>query len=365
MERLVRRRRRVMLRDRLRPWTTLERVRACGAVPVTGDGAGPVLRISETPDGRVAGYAGLSTCSSVWACTVCAPKIAARRAEDLTMVMRAVLDAGGSASLMTFTMRHTRRDRLRDCWDAVTAAWSRVTSGRTWVADQELGGMLGWARAAEVTYGEHGWHVHLHVLVCWDRPVSREFAAAIGGRMWARWSRALARRGYSSVVLLDDRDEMRGGLDVRMASLGRDSLADYFTKLAHEVTGGAAKLARGHGRTPFQILESAVEGVADDVETWWEWERGSHERRQLTWSGGTRDLRRLAQLQREQTDEEIAGEEIGGPDVLRIPAETWRVLRGGGWAVQLLEVAEQAGPAAARAWLDRRGLPSLLLRGPG
>lgn len=48
----------------------------------------------------------------MWGCPQCAAKIATRRADELSKVMRAVDDAGGSAFLLTLTMRHSRGDRL-------------------------------------------------------------------------------------------------------------------------------------------------------------------------------------------------------------------------------------------------------------
>lgn len=348
--RVVRRRERARLRDRARQVTGLPRLRTCGATTVTGTG-GPTLRISDHEGGgRVAGYAGLSTCGSVWSCPVCAAKVAARRADELATVIRHVLDTGGSASLVTLTMRHHRGDRLAACWDAAAKAWAAVTSGRGWVADQARGGLLGWAKVTEVTHGEHGWHVHIHALLCWDRPVSLEAAEYVGARMWQRWSNALARRGFASWA-------DAGGMDVRMASLNADNLGDYFTKLAHELSAGHTKDGRRGGRTPFVILASAVDGLADDLERWWEWEQASHDRRQLTWSTGRHDLRTLAGLGREQSDTEIAEQDMGGDDVLALPAETWQQIRGSAIAVQLLEVAEAGGHHAARRWLAHLGLP--------
>ena len=72
----------------------------------------------------------------------------------------------------------------------------------------------------------------------------------------------MQKRGFDSF-----RDS--GGLDVRMATLkpGKGSgLHEYFVKLSHEMTGGQAKLAKGGGRTPFQILNDVFEtGEAEDV----------------------------------------------------------------------------------------------------
>lgn len=337
--------------------TGLSRVRRCGWTTVTGQG-GPTLRVSEVEEGKVAGYAGLATCGSVWACPVCAAKVAAGRAGELAHVMGKVLESGGSAAMITLTMAHHRGDRLADCWEAAAKAWANVTSGKRWVADQDQFGMLGWAKVTEVTCGDNGWHVHLHVLICFDRPVSLETAEAVAGQMWWRWACALRKRGFQSRALL----EGGAGLDVRMADLHTDGLADYFQKIAHEVTGSQVKRGRGGSRTPFQILESAVDGVADDIELWWEWEKASFDRRQLTWSQGSRDLRRWAGLTREQTDEELAQHELGGDDVLALPADTWEQVRGTRMAVELLEVAEIGGQQAARAWLQRRGLAADVVR---
>jgi hypothetical protein len=205
--------------------------------------------------------------------------------------MRTVHDRGGSAFMLTLTMRHTRGDRLglsttdrrrRDlleerradrevaeangwdvderaaeaeeielagikdregCWDVLGYAWAAVTSGSTWVKDSCLfGGLLGWARVVEVTDGANGWHVHVHALLCFADDVSAELVAAgVGARMFGRWRRALERKGF------DASDEH--GWDLRKAQLGEGDLADYFTKMAHEVTG-AGRQARSKPRWP-------------------------------------------------------------------------------------------------------------------
>lgn len=262
--------------------------------------SGPTLGVIENKDGtRSAAFGGLKTCGSVWTCPVCAAKVATRRADDLAAVMRAVDELGGSAFLLTLTMRHDRGDRLgmsrtqrteaeklaaahRDarvkaangwdgvtpkdvreakarhrayleehggCWDVLGYAWSAVTSGSSWQQDcDRFGGLLGWARAVEVTHGVNGWHVHIHVVLCFREQVSADLAAAaLGPRIFGRWSRALGRRGFSA--------SEEHGWDLRRAQLGDGDLADYFTKMAHEVTSGHRKEGKSFGgRTPMQLL---------------------------------------------------------------------------------------------------------------
>jgi hypothetical protein len=137
--------------------------------------------------------------------------------------------------------------------------------------------------------------------------------------MWQRWTRVLERKGLTSW-------KHRGGVDVRMATLGTDNLAHYFNKLAREVTYSHMKESRG-GRSPFKILTDGLQtGDADDLDLWAEWEQASYGRRQLTWSLGVHDLRKLADLGSEQSDEEVAEEDLQGEDVIALPHPTWEAL---------------------------------------
>jgi hypothetical protein len=163
-------------RAQLRRVSSLARIRSCGHTMTAESGV--TLGVIERGDGtRSAAFGGLKTCGSVWCCPVCAAKFATRRADDLATVMRAVDELGGSALLLTLTMRHGRGDRLglsradrvrrtvleerladvqvaeannwdvdehqaeadgielqsikdrEGCWDVLSYAWHRVTSG--------------------------------------------------------------------------------------------------------------------------------------------------------------------------------------------------------------------------------------------
>jgi Replication protein len=263
--------------------------------------------------------------------------------------MRTVLTAGGSASLITLTMRHHSGHKLTDLWTALSAAWRGVISGKQWMADQELGGLLGWVRVVEATHGRNGWHLHVHALICWKESVSLQLAQEIGHRMWQRCTRVLERKGLTSW-------KHRGGVDVRMATLNTDNLAHYFNKLAREVTYSHMKEARG-GRSPFKILTDGLRtGDADDLDLWAEWEQASFGRRQLTWSLGVHDLRKLADLDLEESDEDVAAEDLQGEDVIALTGEIWDALVRSGTTCDLLDMAEIEGYAGAVSWLETRGL---------
>lgn len=351
-----RRREAMRWRSGLWEWSSLPRLRHCGRVTHTGVG-GPVVRSSGTEDGqRRAGVAGLQSCGSPWSCPVCARTIAAQRSTEVRDVLAAVADAGGSCALVTLTMRHRDGQALRTLWDALAAAWRAVTSGRQVEQERDLWGVLGAVRVVEATHGENGWHLHVHALVAFDGPVSRELAGELGRRWFVRWCNALVRRGLVAPL------EESGGLDVRMVDMGAGSLdatADYLAKITAEVTASSAKDARGGNRSPFAVLRDALAtGLADDIETWWEWEQTSRNRKQVTW---TRGLREWAGVRHEREDQEIVDTDHQGEDVAAIEPEDWPRLRDR--LPELLDVIEVDGPDAGRVWLTDHGIRWAVPRG--
>lgn len=380
------------------------------------------VRVSD----GVAGFAGLQSCGSVWVCPLCAAKIAARRAEELGEVLSWARREGHTLALVTMTVSHKRKDTLEDLWCAVSSGWGSVTSGGVWnnaETDQEyeerlrewkasglaheeakrLGqkppraprgwhkrqypeikrgdkakyGVLGWARAVEVTRGANGWHVHIHaVMVLEGRQQAHERAYALGRSMHVRWNKGIAKRGFTS--------SKEHGLRVDVSEGAEQRLADYLAKagepekavrnsvekagkeLAREATLGQHKTAKRGGRTPFQILADLHLGDAEDWAVWTEWMRDSKGRRQLTWSA---ELRELAGLLAEESDEDIAAENAGSKDdtILVLPIETWRELRKDSDRVtQILNLAERS-PRALEQWLEHEGLPwivSFIQRNP-
>lgn len=262
--------------------------------------------------------------------------------------MSAVDAEGGTCGLVTLTLQHHAGHALADSWGALRHAWGRVTSGRAYQRERAQFGITGWISCVEVTHSDrNGFHPHLHIVVAFDGPISSEMLTELGGRWFARFERALTRRGFSAL-------EFQGGLDARTVSADSSgALAVYLSKLALEVAGGTTKTARRRGsRTMWQVLaDGLATGLADDLETWEAYERASHGRKQVTFSRGLRERYRLAE---ERSDEEIASEDLGGDDLIALPAETWRTVRN--QAEQLLSAAEVDGLSGAIVWLTARGL---------
>lgn len=350
------------LRARALLWdlSSMSRVRSCGRQGVLPEGATRV-RATGAGDARRAGFAGLATCGSVWACPVCSERILTGRQQDLSAALGAWTNQGGRIGFVTLTMRHRDGQSLRSLWDALSKAWNGVTKGRPWKRASERYGIEGFTRVVETTHGEHGWHVHVHVAVFLRADVTAKDVDDLGCEMFQSWRAALIRNGMDAPIARS------GGLDAKLWDGESSVMADYFTKAEYasdvskaalELARGDLKQARGGNRTPFQILSDLVSfGLADDVDLWIEWEKGSKGRRQLTWSRGLRE-KLLATI--EKTDEELASEELGSAvdDLVEIPAAGVRMLVDLQLHALVLEVAESDNTGQAlRTYLAARGIP--------
>lgn len=377
----------------------LKRVRACGRViRQRKDEAGEFRRgvevkVSEREGQRVAGYGGVATCGSVWACPVCSAKIAAERATELENALRVWQERGGRVAFATFTVRHTNEDALAEVWASVSAAWTAAHSGREWHDEQAAYGAMvertitrgkrrgevvtepriPCIRVTEVTHGRNGWHVHVHALLLLGSHVTADAVAALGASMFARWERSAVGEGEKDL----NEDE---GFKIELCKReSLDGLSEYLSKQVYEVARGDLKEGRGGNRTPFQILRGLVEvhatgdlgdrseaEVTRDEAIWREWEEGSRGRRQVVWSHGLRAD--LLPDEEERSDEEIAEDDGGGDVVAVIGRDEWKEIvaaradflvlevfqRSTAEGLALLSAVRTGGKAAFRAYHSAR-----------
>jgi hypothetical protein len=327
--------------------STIERVRKCGRTPVADGNV--LVRIN----GGVSHYTGLATCGSIWACPCCSAKIRNRRAEDISAATARWDVAGNAVYMATFTAPHDLGMKLAPLLSVIADGFRAVISGRPWIKIKKRLGVVGTIRSMEITHGEHGWHPHLHVLVYVEGQLGAQGLADLVLYLRERWAKFIVAAGYR--VPHEDH-----GVRVDRCIAATEAGA-YIAKtqdgrsVGNEVARGDLKQGRQGGRTPIEILDDfRWTGDADDLWLWHEYERATKGRQCITWSKG---LRQLLDVEDEQTDEEIAAEEVGGDDIALIPGETWRVITWiPGMPAGILDASEKAGLDGINDLLGRHGI---------
>jgi hypothetical protein len=222
---------------------------ACGLspIPVEAGGSG---RASLVCSSEKAAILHVATCKSPWSCPVCAPKIAAARAESLGPQLQKMKEEGGTNWLVTLTLSHNRDTKLADSLDGIRKAWAAVTNGKAWKNARESG-RIEYARGYDVTWSPaNGWHPHLHLAVF----ISAENKNPESTVRWIvdRWKAALEARGYSCSMSAQDFQKTD---DVAQAAAYAVTPAAIYEALSMATKRAKGK---GSGATPFEILSIAA-----------------------------------------------------------------------------------------------------------
>jgi len=285
---------------------------------------GRQVEVWKNHEHKTAHYGGLQTCSSVWACPVCAAKIAERRRAEVLAAMSAHKAQGGNVHLLTLTAPHSRRDQLQTLLDQQGKALKRFWNDRQTKAILAEMGYLGLIRAREVTHGrksEHnnGWHPHYHILLFTGHEVSQERFDQEQRRDWEvrlylRWAMVCQKEGLGM-------PSMAHGLKLDDGA----KAGAYASKwgLEDEITKGHTKKAKAGGETPFDLLRAVLADGEDRqaAALFQEFAKAFKGQRQLYWSSGLKDRFAVA----ESTDAELAEKVEEDADLLgSLTVEQWR-----------------------------------------
>lgn len=284
---------RFRLLDRLRGLSQ-PRTATCRRVRIS-----PNVQLQHHPTGGVS-LAGLHTCGSVWACPVCAGRIYAERALEVSQTVR-MWQVVGKTYMLTLTIRHGIGDDLRQMRVRMALAWRYFNQGRDAIERRNRYGIKHQIRALEVTHGEeNGYHPHLHVLLLTDRRLDEfhesEIAEAWRQAVWRAFGGTNipnTEHGVKLTQTLDDEGKGR---------------TDYVAKLGLEIAAITSKRGLLGSRTPWQIAEDAANGQANghDAKLWQGYAVAMKGARQLTWSRGTKRFFGLV----EREDDELASDGV-------------------------------------------------------
>ncbi|WNC17868.1 protein rep [Brevibacillus brevis] len=273
-------------------------------------------------------YANLQVCGSVWLCPVCAAKISERRKNELRHAVDAHMEQGGKLAMLTLTFSHTMGDRLKETMAKFGAAVDRFRSGKRYNRIKKKMGLIGTVRSFEITYGNNGWHPHVHILMFYQNEIDMW---EVEDELMDLWALALSSTGLSA--------NRKYGLTLQDA----EKASDYVSKwgVEHEMTKSHSKMGKKGGMTPFDFLrEFLVTGDTSMLDKFREYGEAVKGKRQLMWSRGLKEMFLLE----DKTDEQIATEKVEEADLLgMIPYEMWtRILRND-FRAQFLQLVEEQG----------------------
>jgi hypothetical protein len=289
-----------------------------------------------------AAYAGLQTCGSVWACPVCAAKVAERRRVELQAAMATHKAQSGAVTLLTLTTPHQKTDKLAELLENQSKALHRFWRDRTVKEVFKEMGTIGHIRALEVTHGRrspsnNGWHPHYHCLMfCgsgvdlsrFDGPQMKDWQV----RLYLRWAACCVKSGlgepsYAHGLKLDDGTKA----------------GNYAAKwgLEDEMTKGHTKKAL-HGETPFDFLRAYLADGSDRqaAALFKEFAETFRGKRQLSWSKGLKALFAIE----ETTDEQLANKVEESAILLGLlTVDQWRDVLKVDARATVLEIAARSG----------------------
>lgn len=304
-------------------------------------------------------YGGLIVCGSVWMCPVCAAKISEKRRVELAS---AISKWPGSIFLATFTLQHTREDRLSGLRDDLRAAYRRLKSGKAWITFEKRFGLVGSVAGFECTVSTaNGWHPHLHVLFFSKFKPDEIDIQQAEKTLQERFKAILEKKGrYVSAVY-----GVRVEKPVEAATEGDSALKKYVSKwgLEDELTKSPVKKARDEGGiphySPFQLLELYGQGIQWAGSLFQEYAAAMKGSKQLVWSKGLRAA--LGLVQEEKTDDELAQEvtEIGDQLMAALSWSQWKIVLANDARAELLNIADSGDVHQVNAFLSLLGIRGL------
>ena len=230
------------------------RCATCGRIATAGTGVG--LYWDEQHGAR---YSGLLSCGSVWCCPVCNAKIQAQRMIEIRTALQWARDNDLSVVFATHTVRHNKRQSLKDVRDMAANVWRKCRAHAPVKKLFKKFGSKGYTRATEVTWSKaNGWHVHYHSFYFLRPDMSEAEVQAFGAAYSANWCKTAKDNGYQAPTEENQRFEL---VDLRDPQ-SLDAAAAYLTQFktanlksaAHELTDTQAKFGKIVEHNGQQIL---------------------------------------------------------------------------------------------------------------
>lgn len=299
------------------------------------------IRIPKDASKTNASLAGVQTCGSIWACPICAKRIATKRGREIAQIIDYMQEAGNVAIMVSNTARHTANDSLKAFKSKFKAAHRMFVQSKRWRDLKTKFGIEHSIKAVEGTWGvENGWHYHQHSILFLNADKVKNSSATVfdvwviaARRLWLECLEKCGLDGIGEIAF-----DVQAEHDVKetyLAKLGLETETanlDYELSSGHNKTSGGAKI--------WQILQKSWEGDSLAGELYVEWVEAMSGDQWLTMSDGLKELCGVADMSDEDAAIfEGADEEARNETLLELSDEDFMPVRKLRKLATLLELA--------------------------
>lgn len=324
-------------------------------------------------------YGGLQTCASLYACPVCAPYVAEKRALEIRNAVSQWVKEGGICLFVTLTFPHYASDSMKSSITSLKSALTRFRSGKSYHNLMSDLGHVGLIRSIETTWGQaNGYHPHSHEIwfvhptaefmppLASGKQISNEaltalFDVYLKPDLFSKWAVACRSAGLSS-------PSYERGMVIKVAETEEQlqaRLAEYFAKTGVEksawgVDDELTKLHSKRGKpdryTPFDFLRQQFNPALTKKEKYRfrclfvEYVEAFKNTAKIFWSRGLKAKFAIQDL----TDEDIIEQQTENADlVYQVPKPIWVFVAGiNDHRAELLLKAKNEQLDKVKAWLS-------------
>lgn len=299
------------------------------------------IRIPKDASKTSAALAGVQTCGSIWACPICAKRIATQRGKEIAQIIDYMQEAGNVAIMVSNTARHTANDSLKAFKTKFKAAHRMFVQSKRWRDLKTKFGIEHSIKAVEGTWGiENGWHYHQHSILFLNADKLKNSSLTVFD-VWvitARrlWLECLEKNGLDGIgeIAFDVQAEH----DVKETYLAKLGLEDETSKLDYELSAGHNKTSGG--AKIWQILQKSWEGDSLASALYVDWVEAMSGDQWLTMSDGLKELCGVDEMSDDDAAVfEGADEEARNETLLELSDEDFMPVRKLGKLANLLELA--------------------------
>ncbi len=217
------------------------------------------IKLNHSLISSEASIGNVQTCGSVWSCPICATRIAVKKGKLVQKALIYAKENNQMPIMVALTASHSLHTPLKEFKKKFKAAWKMFSSHRQWRKFKKCYGLKHWIANREITYGKHGWHYHMHLLLFMDA-IKLKYAdesIKLEETLTELWLACLSHNGLSG--LGEYALKITAGKNVGETYLTKVGLTEDAKtgNLQYELTGASNKKS---GYTIWDILRHASYG---------------------------------------------------------------------------------------------------------